>query len=92
DFIEIYGYKEVNEKRFSILPFNVKDLHSHDVSFVLDKKNVVIRVGHHCAQLVHHKLNISSSCRVSLAFYNTIEEVDNFVEALLLLKDFFLRK
>lgn len=83
DFVEIYGnYEEVTDKRFAIVPFNVVNLHSHDVSFVVDRFNVLIRVGHHCAQLIHHKLGIPGSCRVSIAFYNTKEDIDKFIEAL----------
>ncbi len=92
DFLDIYGYDKVYEKRFCIIPFNVKGLHSHDVAFVLDSKNISIRVGHHCAQLIHHKLKIPGSCRVSLAFYNTYQEVDLFINALKLVEKYSIKK
>lgn len=91
EFIEIYGYdkNKVNKDRFAILPFNVKNTHPHDVATVLDNYDIVIRVGHHCAQLINKKLNVDSTCRVSIAFYNTATEIDNLVQALYEVKKIF---
>ncbi|MCX7759198.1 MAG: aminotransferase class V-fold PLP-dependent enzyme [bacterium] len=88
DFIQVYGYNNVSNKRFAIVPFNVKGIHPHDVSFLLDQYNILIRVGHHCAQLIHHKLNVPATCRVSFSFYNTKEEVDNFIQVLWKIRKF----
>ncbi|MCX7870775.1 MAG: aminotransferase class V-fold PLP-dependent enzyme [bacterium] len=90
-FIELYGYdrNEVSRNRFGIVPFNVKNVHSHDVSTVLDNYGIVIRVGHHCAQLINKKLNVDSTCRVSLAFYNISNEIDTLIQALYQVKKIF---
>jgi len=63
------------------LTFNIKDVHSYDYTKVLDQMGVAIRSGHHCAQPLLDSLNISSSSRLSLSFYNTIEEVDRFFKS-----------
>ncbi|MGB9638747.1 MAG: aminotransferase class V-fold PLP-dependent enzyme [bacterium] len=91
EFIEIYGYDKnnVTEKRFGIVPFNVKNIHSHDVATILDNYDIVIRVGHHCAQLINKKLNVDSTCRVSLAFYNTPHEIESLIESLSEIKKIF---
>jgi len=91
EFIEIYGYdkNDVNKKRFGIVPFNVRNVHSHDVATILDNYDIVIRVGHHCAQLINKKLNVDSTCRVSLAFYNTPYEIDKLIQALYEVKKIF---
>lgn len=63
------------------LTFNIKDVHSYDYTKLMDQMGVAIRSGHHCAQPLLDSLNISSSSRLSLSFYNTIEEVDVFFES-----------
>ena len=52
-----------------------------DYTKILDTMNIAIRSGHHCAQPLHECLNITSSNRLSLSFYNTIEEIDLFISA-----------
>jgi cysteine desulfurase/selenocysteine lyase len=91
EFIELYGYdkNKPNDNRFAIVPFNVKNVHSHDIATILDNFDIVIRVGHHCAQLINRKLNVDSTCRVSLAFYNTFDEIDKFIEAIKEVKKIF---
>ena len=61
------------------ISFNISDVHSYDYTKLLDKMNIAIRSGHHCAQPLLDILNISSSSRLSLSFYNTIDEVDQFI-------------
>ena len=63
------------------LTFNFKDVHSYDYTKLLDQMGIAIRSGHHCAQPLLDSLNISSSNRLSLSFYNTIEEVDKFIKS-----------
>ena len=63
------------------LTFNFKDIHSYDYTKLLDQMGIAIRSGHHCAQPLLDSLNISSSNRLSLSFYNTIEEVDKFIKS-----------
>ena len=65
-----------------ILSFTLDGVHPHDVASILDADNIGVRAGHHCAQPLLAYLGISSSTRVSLAFYNTCEEIDTFVDSL----------
>ena len=55
---------------------------SQDVAAYLNKKNVCIRVGSHCAKILSEVLGVKNTCRASLYFYNTKEEVDKFIELL----------
>ncbi len=65
-----------------IVTFNVNDVFSQDVAAYLNKKNVCIRVGSHCAKILSEVLGVKNTCRASLYFYNTKEEVDKFIELL----------
>lgn len=66
----------------SVLSFSVEGAHPHDISQILDKYGVAIRAGHHCAQPLMSHLGVSATARASFGLYNTVEEVDAFVEAL----------
>lgn len=63
----------------SIVAFNVKDIFSQDVSIYLDKYNICIRSGNHCAKILNKAFNVDNTCRISLSFYNTYEEIDKFI-------------
>lgn len=65
-----------------ILTFTIDNVHPHDVAAIFDSNNVAVRAGHHCAQPLHKWLGALSTTRASLAFYNTKEDVDRFIEAL----------
>ena len=71
----------------SIVAFNVKDIFSQDVSIYLDKYNICVRSGNHCAKILNNVFNVDNTCRISLAFYNTYEEIDRFIEILSKIKD-----
>jgi len=64
------------------ITFNIDNIHSYDLTKVLDEMRVAIRSGHHCAQPLMNTLGISSSNRISLSFYNTEDEVNRFISAL----------
>ena len=66
----------------STIIFNVKGIFSQDVSIYLDKYNICIRSGSHCAKKLVDELGITNTCRISLYFYNTKEEIDRLVEVL----------
>lgn len=66
----------------SIVAFNVKDIFSQDVSIYLDKYKICVRSGNHCAKILNKVFNVDNTCRISLAFYNTYEEIDKFIEVL----------
>ena len=66
----------------SVISFNIKGVHPHDVASILDSENVCVRSGNHCAQPLMRFLGIDSTCRASFYFYNTKEDVDRLVFAL----------
>jgi cysteine desulfurase/selenocysteine lyase len=66
----------------SVISFNIKGVHPHDVASILDSENVCVRSGNHCAQPLMRFLGIDSTCRASFYFYNTKEDVDRLVKAL----------
>lgn len=84
------GLKQINGVRLfgqaptkgPIAAFNLEGAHPHDVAQILDMQGVAIRAGHHCAQPLMARLGVSACARASLAPYNTIAEVDVFLEAL----------
>lgn len=65
-----------------VLTFSIEGAHPHDLAQILDRQGVAIRAGHHCAQPLMAHLGVSATARASFALYNTVEEVDVFVEAL----------
>ena len=65
-----------------VLAFSIQGAHPHDIAQILDRHGVAIRAGHHCAQPLMSHLGVSATARASFALYNTIEEIDVFVEAL----------
>lgn len=77
--VEVYGPTEPSAK-CGMIPFNVRGLSSHDVALFLDSYGIMVRSGFHCAQPLHEILDLSSSARVSFYVYNTMKEVDRFVE------------
>ncbi|EJD5655245.1 cysteine desulfurase [Staphylococcus pseudintermedius] len=85
--IDIYGPSK--DKRASIITFNLKDVHPHDVATALDTEGVAVRAGHHCAQPLMKWLNVSSTARASFYIYNTKEDIDQLVEGLKQTKEFF---
>ena len=77
DFLDLYTTRE--DKKGSVITFNLKEIHPHDVASILDTYGLAIRSGHHCTQPLHRYLGLNASCRASFAFYNTQEEVDRFI-------------
>lgn len=65
-----------------ILTFTIDDVHPHDVAAIFDSQNIAVRAGHHCAQPLHKHLGLFSTTRASLAFYNTRDDVDAFIDCL----------
>ncbi len=62
-----------------IISFNIKEIFSQDVAFYLNKYNIYLRAGDHCAKILYNETNIKNSLRISLAFYNTKEEIDKLI-------------
>lgn len=65
-----------------IILFNVEGIFSQDVAYYLNKYNICIRAGNHCAKLLKDVINTNQTCRASLYLYNTHEEIDKLVELL----------
>ncbi|CCV63804.1 Cysteine desulfurase [Alteracholeplasma palmae J233] len=87
---KIKGVNIFNQKAdHAIIAFNINDVHPHDVASILDQYNVCVRAGHHCAQLVSKALNQPSTLRASFAIYNTYEDCDKLVDAVIKARDFF---
>ena len=66
----------------AIVSFEMKGAHAHDVATIIDRSGVAVRAGTHCAQPLLQRFGVTSTCRASFAFYNTVEEVDLLVDAL----------
>ncbi len=75
---QIEGIKLIGtaKKKAGVLSFTMSQAHPHDIGQILDDKGIAIRAGHHCAQPVMERFGIPATARASLAFYNTIEELD----------------
>ncbi|XP_047967088.1 cysteine desulfurase 1, chloroplastic-like [Salvia hispanica] len=89
--VRVYGPKPSRSvTRAALCSFNVEGVHPTDIATFLDQQHAVaIRSGHHCAQPLHRYLGVSSSARASIHFYNTKEDVDDFINALSDTIDFF---
>ncbi|MGG5252116.1 cysteine desulfurase [Neobacillus sp. SM06] len=86
--LTIYGPQDP-AKRAGLITFNLADVHPHDVATVLDAEGVAVRAGHHCAQPLMKWLKASATARASFYLYNTEEEIDKLVEALIKTKEYF---
>lgn len=81
DFVDIVGPADPRH-HIGAVSFNVRGIHPHDVSSLLDTKDVAIRAGHHCAQPLLAWMDIESCCRASVAFYNDKGDVDQLIDGL----------
>lgn len=81
DYLDLYLTPN-KENHSSVFSFNIKGVHPHDVASILDTENVYVRSGNHCAQPLLRSLGIDSTCRASLYFYNTKEDIDKLVHGL----------
>ena len=81
DYLTLYLTPNA-QNHSSVISFNIKGVHPHDVASILDSENVCVRSGNHCAQPLMRFLGIDSTCRASFYFYNSKEDVDRLVSAL----------
>jgi len=81
DYITIIGPAE-GTRHVGAVSFDVRGIHPHDVASILDMSNICIRAGHHCAQPLLTYLGWHSTCRASIAFYNTKADIDRLVDGL----------
>ena len=80
---EIEGIRFIGEaeKRSGLVSFIIEGVHPYDLGTIIDKMGVAVRTGHHCAEPVMTRFSIPGTVRASFALYNTMEEVDVFVNA-----------
>lgn len=86
--VTIYG-PGLEELRDAVVAFNVGTIHPHDVSQALDFEGIAIRAGHHCCQPLMKRLGVAATNRISVAFYNTFDEIDLCIDALGKAQTFF---
>lgn len=86
--LKIYGSQDL-AKRSGVISFNLGDLHPHDLATALDYEGVAVRAGHHCSQPLIQYLEVPATARASFYLYNTKEDCDKLVEALIKTKEFF---
>ena len=79
--MKLYGDHNLS-RRGGIISFNLGDIHPHDLATILNDDGIAIRSGHHCAQILMEKLDVSATSRASFYIYNTQEEIKIFINAL----------
>jgi cysteine desulfurase / selenocysteine lyase len=77
----LYGPLDAKNKG-GVISFNLGDIHPHDLATILNDHGIAIRSGHHCAQVLMEKFDLAATSRASFYIYNTIEEVNKFINAL----------
>ncbi|MBX3476626.1 MAG: cysteine desulfurase [Brevundimonas sp.] len=78
------------EGKGAILTFVFEGIHAHDIAQVMDRYGVAVRAGLHCAEPLAARFGVTSSTRASFALYNTLEDADAFVDALVRAREFFV--
>jgi cysteine desulfurase / selenocysteine lyase len=73
--IELYGPLDP-ERRGGVVPFNLPDIHPHDVAQVLDRFGIAVRAGHHCTMPLHERLDLTATARASFSVYSTRDDID----------------
>jgi cysteine desulfurase/selenocysteine lyase len=81
---EIDGLKIIGEaaQKVAVISFIIEGLHPYDVGFILDKKGIALRTGHHCAQPIMDFFGIPGTLRASFSFYNTTSEIDRMMDSI----------
>ena len=87
DQVIIYG---TSEEKTAVISFNIEGVHPYDIGTIIDKLGIAVRTGHHCAQPIMDYYKIPGTVRASFSFYNTKEEIDLFIEALLKAKSMLI--
>ena len=77
------------QDRGGVFAFSIDNAHSHDVATLLDRAGICVRSGRHCAEPLHARFGVESTCRASFGLYTTHEEVDYLAEAVTKAREFF---
>lgn len=88
DFLDLYYPKNIDHHS-SVISLNIKGVHPHDASSILDTMHIALRSGNHCAQPYLRSLNIDSTLRMSIAIYNDKKDIDELIKALIKVNDMF---
>ena len=83
DEIKIYGN---TDNKTSVISFNLGNIHHYDIGSIIDNEGIAVRTGHHCAQPIMDYYKIPGTIRLSLSFYNTKEEIDSLISAIIVAK------
>jgi len=78
DAVKIFGNAE---NKTAVISYNIGKIHPYDAGTIYDKLGIAVRTGHHCAQPLIDRFGVPGMIRASLGLYNTIEEIDRFIEA-----------
>src|SRR6201997_3637599 len=73
----------------SVVSFEMKGAHPHDVATVIDRQGIAVRAGTHCVMPLLERFNVTATCRASFGMYNTREEVDHLAQALIKARELF---
>ncbi|MDF1757414.1 MAG: cysteine desulfurase [Legionellaceae bacterium] len=86
------GFKIIGtaSNKVPVISFIHEHIHAHDLGTILDSEGIAIRAGHHCAMPLMDFYNVAATARLSLSFYNTIDEIDTFINTLQKAKEVFL--
>ena len=79
DGLKLFGNAK---NRIGVFSFTIKKIHYYDLGLLLDAKGIAIRTGHHCTQPIMDKYKLEGTARISLAIYNSIEEIDYFIDSI----------
>ena len=79
EHVTLYGSAE---NRGAVIPFNVENIHPHDLAKFLDTDGICIRAGHHCAQPIMNRLGVTATARASFYLYNTKQDIEKLVESI----------
>lgn len=82
--LEIEGMRIIgtSKEKSSVVSFVVDGIHPYDIGFMLDKFGIAVRTGHHCAEPLMTRYGIPGTVRASFSFYNTLQEIDCFIQSL----------
>ncbi|MCA9732237.1 MAG: cysteine desulfurase [Deferribacteres bacterium] len=88
---EIDGLRFIGnaKHRAGAISFVIENVHPHDIGTILDREGIAVRTGHHCTQPVMQRFKVPATTRASFAFYNTKEEIDQLINALHKVIEFF---
>ena len=84
--VKFYG---TSAHKASLISFLIDGIHPYDAGMILDKMGIAVRTGHHCAMPLMDSLKIPGTIRASFSFYNTVEEIDQFIAAVKRVKEMF---